>query len=767
MNRTIPSSLRVLPLPLALALVGCGTGVIEAPVKIVKYPEVQLSSEQVDFGTLDFGESATRTVILRNTGDVDLGIASISLRDEMFLESFTLSWNINDVVCSGPQVDEDGGEGSTNARLVTDDTAGGSSGSSGSGSSGDDGSSSDDGGGSDGGGSGSNASNDNTPRLPPDCEIPLTIGYVPTDTGIAWGSVEILTVSQEVGEGEEPAYYRDPDEFRHTILMRGEAIQGKGNMVVRSPTIDLGHHYPGEESQEFVYIHNLGDGILKVNFPEIKPPPPPDPGEEPPEENPYCDVAYSIDTSYMTNRELLPGEATFFKVLFNPVDLDPAFCTILVSSDDEDTPEAEVNAKGNIGFDPENVAPEVAVRYPPVGYQHRSADPLVVEVDMFDKNQPANTLVCKIRSHVGETKIADCRPDDISGHVYVEIPIDLLAEGTDTLLVQVTDQSELIGRASTTVLWRSLYPPSDDDGDGWGSEMDAAGNVDCDDANITVYPGAAELPDGLDNDCDGAIDENSLGGDDDGDSVTEVEGDCDDFDPETYPGAMEIADQKDNDCDGKVDEGTSFVDDDGDGFSELDLDCDDDDPNTNPAAIEYCDGRDNNCNFIQDDAEPGGCIETASRPAIFGGIQMNQTAIGAGESTTMTVFVYEKDGQTLSFDWSQQDSKLDELGHVAVSSPTAQTITWTAPQIDPEGDGYIFTVMVIVEDEDGNATWVDDKIWVFPQPVELEFERVMTDQATETGGCGGSSSSTSTAGLLVPLLSFLGITALARRRRDD
>ena len=71
---------------------------------------------------------------------------------------------------------------------------------------------------------------------------------------------------------------------------------------------------------------------------------------------------------------------------------------------------------------------------------------------------------------------------------------------------------------------------------------------------------------GLDNDCDGGIDEGTLGFDDDGDSVAEADGDCDDRDPSTYPGAYEEADQKDNDCDGIVDEGTALYDDDGDGF---------------------------------------------------------------------------------------------------------------------------------------------------------------------------------------------------------
>jgi hypothetical protein len=125
----------------------------------------------------------------------------------------------------------------------------------------------------------------------------------------------------------------------------------------------------------------------------------------------------------------------------------------------------------------------------------------------------------------------------------------------------------------------------DDDRDGV-----AIAGGDCDDLDATVRPGAPEEANAVDDDCDGLIDEGTSWADDDGDGWCEgplctdgsSPGDCDDSAALTWPGAAELLDWTDNDCDGLVDDGTVQYDDDRDGYTEQGGDCDDADPARSP-----------------------------------------------------------------------------------------------------------------------------------------------------------------------------------------
>jgi len=132
---------------------------------------------------------------------------------------------------------------------------------------------------------------------------------------------------------------------------------------------------------------------------------------------------------------------------------------------------------------------------------------------------------------------------------------------------------------------------ADEDQDGF-RDCDIPELIDCDDQDANINPSAAELCDGIDNNCDGEADNVDVDGD--GYVSSDCYGsDCDDNDPDAYPGRPESCDGADNDCDGEIDDG---FDADDDGWTSCMGDCNNSDPFINPEAEEICDYIDNNCN---------------------------------------------------------------------------------------------------------------------------------------------------------------------------
>ena len=181
----------------------------------------------------------------------------------------------------------------------------------------------------------------------------------------------------------------------------------------------------------------------------------------------------------------------------------------------------------------------------------------------------------------------------------------------------------------------NITPGCDEDGDGYCESEN-----DCNEGDASISPGATEICDGIDNNCDDLVDEGVLSvyyADADGDGFGDVnnpkelceaaEGfvdsatDCDDAAKLVFPGATEVCDGIDNNCDGSVDEGVTFTyyqDTDGDGHGDADTaaqycdapgagwveigdDCNDNSNRSFPGNAEVCDQIDNNCDGVTDE----------------------------------------------------------------------------------------------------------------------------------------------------------------------
>ncbi len=294
---------------------------------------------------------------------------------------------------------------------------------------------------------------------------------------------------------------------------------------------------------------------------------------------------------------------------------------------------------------------------------------------------------------------------------------------------------------------------------------------DCDDNAATVYTGAVEFCDGLDNDCNGTIDDACVGTvDTDADGYTS-DVDCNDNDPAINPGATEICDGIDNNCDGQIDEfvtTTYYADADGDGYGDINMatqactqpagyvtnfddcddtattyadldgdgqggttidpcgvaatgDCNDNDATINNAAAEICgDGIDQNCSGVADE----GCTASDNDGDGF-------DALTDCNDNCATVYPGApcNDGNELTIDETIQPDCTCGGGTTVTTCLGPQSISFDpAPVAGTWPVGTNVTICYSLDYGQNSGDWLDGMAislgtgWAYPQPLQAPIE---------------------------------------------
>jgi hypothetical protein len=221
-------------------------------------------------------------------------------------------------------------------------------------------------------------------------------------------------------------------------------------------------------------------------------------------------------------------------------------------------------------------------------------------------------------------------------------------------------------------------------------------------------------------------------------------GDCNDNDPNINPFAQELIDGIDNNCNGQIDEGstTYYADADGDGYGDsnnttlafsqpsgyvlIGNDCDDSNPDINPSAMEIYDGLDNNCNGRIDEFTGGTYLTVAvDRDVIIESdyqyfsmdylatayfeIKFDIKAVKDGTTEDVEI-ILQADNDARDYEVVDDDTFIYYLGEDAYFSSMT-----SFDEIGPDDDGDIgmpaFTsLFALAKFDDPGSNWAD-YIW--------------------------------------------------------